>query len=166
MLTVNARRSLFLLISLAVILLDRVAKIAVARSLDLHASTTVISGFFKLVHVRNRGAAFGIFNDHPAAWKTGLLIAFSFLALAVVLGLLWKNARSFSASTVGLSLILGGAIGNLWDRITHGYVIDFLLFYYRQYEWPAFNVADSCIVIGAILLASDVVFGSQRKPEA
>jgi signal peptidase II len=148
---------------LAVILLDRVTKIAVARAMDLHASTTVIPGFFKLVHVRNRGAAFGIFNDHPAAWKTGLLIAFSFLALAVVLGLLWKSARTFNASTVGLSLILGGAIGNLWDRITHGYVVDFLLVYYRQYEWPAFNVADSCIVVGAILLAGDVVFGKPRE---
>jgi signal peptidase II len=163
MLTTNARRSLFLFLSLAVILLDRVTKIAIARAMDLHASRAIIPGFFNFVHIRNRGAAFGIFNDHPAAWKTGLLIAFSFLALTVVFGLLWKNARSFSASTVGLSLILGGAIGNLWDRILHGYVIDFLLVYYRRYEWPAFNVADSCIVIGAILLATDVMFGRPKE---
>ena len=158
----SVRRALFFTLSLAVILLDRITKLAVIRRLDLYANVPVVSGFFKLVHLRNRGAAFGIFNDHPTTWKISLLIVFSLVALAVVSALLWKNAHRWSASTVGLSLILGGAIGNLWDRVAHGYVTDFLLFYYRQYEWPAFNVADSCIVIGAILLASDVVFGKPR----
>jgi signal peptidase II len=159
----NVRRALFFALSLAVIVLDRITKLAVIRRLEVHENIPVILGFFKLVHLRNRGAAFGIFNDHPTTWKIGLLIVFSLVALAVVTALLWKNAHSWSASTVGLSLILGGAIGNLWDRIVHGYVTDFLLFYYRQYEWPAFNVADSCIVIGAILLASDVVAGKPKQ---
>ncbi len=80
------------------------------------------------------------------------------VALVVVSALLWKNSHSLSTMTVGLSLILGGAMGNLWDRIFSGHVVDFLDFYVGSYHWPAFNVADSAIVIGAILLVSEIVF--------
>jgi signal peptidase II len=76
----------------------------------------------------------------------------------VVSALLWKRSHSLSITTIGLSLILGGATGNLWDRMMTGHVVDFLDFYVGTYHWPAFNVADSAIVIGAILLVSEIVF--------
>jgi signal peptidase II len=76
----------------------------------------------------------------------------------VVSALLWKHSHSLSTTTIGLSLILGGATGNLWDRMMTGHVVDFLDFYIGSYHWPAFNVADSAIVIGAALLVSEIVF--------
>jgi signal peptidase II len=76
----------------------------------------------------------------------------------VVSALLWKHSHSLSTTTIGLSLILGGATGNLWDRMMTGHVVDFLDFYVGSYHWPAFNVADSAIVIGAALLVSEIVF--------
>jgi signal peptidase II len=85
-------------------------------------------------------------------------VLFSVIALIVVSMLLWKNSHTLSTTGIGLSLILGGAIGNLWDRLTAGHVTDFLLFYVRSYQWPAFNVADSAIVIGAGLLVYEIMF--------
>ena len=82
----------------------------------------------------------------------------SVIALIVVSMLLWKNSHTLSTTGVGLSLILGGAIGNLWDRLTSGHVTDFLLFYIKSYQWPAFNVADSAIVVGAGLLVYEILF--------
>lgn len=153
----SAQRVFYSAISLAVFFLDRVTKLAVEKRLSLHDGFNVIPGFFRIVHVQNQGAAFGIFNDSPSAWKTGFLIAFSLAALLMVSWLLWKGGAS-RMSTLGLALILGGAAGNLWDRLGRGYVTDFLLFYHQQYQWPAFNVADSAIVVGAVLLAADILF--------
>ena len=83
---------------------------------------------------------------------------FSILALAVVSALLWKNSHSMTTTGVGLALILGGAVGNLWDRLLAGHVVDFLDFYLGSYHWPAFNIADSAIVIGALLLVAEILF--------
>ena len=83
---------------------------------------------------------------------------FSVVALIVVSTLLWKNSHTMSTTGVGLALILGGAVGNLWDRLTAGHVTDFLLFYVGRYQWPAFNVADSAIVVGACLLVYEIMF--------
>jgi len=80
------------------------------------------------------------------------------IALVVVSALLWKNSHTISITGIGLALILGGAVGNLWDRLTAGHVTDFLLFYVGRYQWPAFNVADSAIVVGATLLVYEIVF--------
>jgi signal peptidase II len=77
--------------------------------------------------------------------------------------LLWRNSHTLSSTGVGLSLILGGAIGNLWDRLTAGHVTDFLLFYVKSYQWPAFNVADSAIVVGAGLLVYEILFTKERS---
>ena len=93
----------------------------------------------------------------------GTLVLFSVIALIVVSMLLWKNSHTLSTTGVGLSLILGGAIGNLWDRLSTGHVTDFLLFYVRSYQWPAFNVADSAIVIGAGLLVYEILFTKEAK---
>ncbi len=159
-------RKYFFLIAIAVIALDRVTKIAIARRLSFHSSIPVIPGFFRIIHAENPGAAFGIFADSPAEWKIGLLIAFSVVALLVVSVLLWKNSQTMTSTGIGLSLILGGAIGNLWDRVINHRVVDFLLFYVGRYQWPAFNVADSAIVVGACLLVFEIVFAKSPSEQS
>jgi len=154
----HAMRKFHLLIAVFVVLLDRVTKLAVAKNISLHDSIQIIPDFFRLTHVENRGAAFGLFADSPSEWKIAVLVLFSIVALAIVTALLWRNSHSMNTTGIGLSLILGGAIGNLWDRLLSGRVVDFLLFYIGQYQWPAFNVADSAIVVGAGLLVIEILF--------
>lgn len=151
-------RKYHFLIAVLVITLDRVTKWTIAHRLSMHDSIRVIPGFFSIIRTENRGAAFGLFADSPSEWKVGLLIVFSLVALLIVSALLWKNSHSLTTTGVGLSLILGGAIGNLWDRVVSGHVVDFLLFYVGQHQWPAFNVADSTIVVGAGLLVFEILF--------
>src|SRR6204780_247984 len=119
-------RKYFFLIAVIVLMLDQIAKWAVASNIALHDSVGVIPGFFRLTHVQNTGAAFGLFAESSAQWKVGALVSFSILALIIVSALLWKNSHSVSVTTIGLSLILGGAMGNLWDRMLTGHVVDFL----------------------------------------
>jgi len=158
-------RIFYLFVSVTALILDRLSKWQVQRRIELHDSISVIPGFFRLTHLENPGAAFGIFSDTPTPLKLGVLIALSAIALIVVTVLLWKSSNALSSTSVGLALILGGAIGNLWDRILHHRVTDFLLFYYHQYEWPAFNLADSAIVVGAALLVLDLVFSKTPQEE-
>lgn len=161
----HAMRKFHFLIALAVVLLDRAAKWAVAKNISLHESIQVIPNFFRLTHVENRGAAFGLFAESPSEWKIAVLVLFSIVALVIVSALLWRNSHSISSTGVGLALILGGALGNLWDRLVSGRVVDFLLFYIGRYQWPAFNVADSAIVIGAGLLVVEILFAKSPTPE-
>lgn len=157
-------RKVHLLIAVAVLLLDRLTKWQVESRIALHDSISIIPGFFRLTHVQNRGAAFGLFSESPASWKVTMLVLFSLVALVVVSALLWKNSHTVSSTGVGLALILGGALGNLWDRVLAGHVVDFLLFYLGSYQWPAFNVADTAIVIGAFLLVSEILFTKPAAP--
>jgi len=163
--TTNATRSFHFTIALAVLVLDRAAKWVVARDIPLHETIQVIPGFFRLTHVENRGAAFGLFADSPSEWKITMLVLFSIVALAIVSVLLWRNSHAMRSTGIGLALILGGAVGNLWDRLVSGKVVDFLLFYVSQYQWPAFNVADSAIVVGAGLLIVEILFAKSPAPE-
>ncbi len=151
-------RKFHFLIAVVVVVLDRLAKWVVAQNIPLHESRQVIPDFFRITHVENRGAAFGLFADSPSEWKIAVLVLFSIVALVIVSALLWRNSHSITTTGVGLALILGGALGNLWDRLVSGRVVDFLLFYIGQYQWPAFNVADSAIVIGAGLLVIEILF--------
>ena len=141
-----------LLIALAVLLLDRITKWAIAQTIPLEDAVNIIPGFFRLTHLENTGAAFSLFADSSSPFRTTLLIPFSVAALAVVSVLLWKDRSVFHSGTLALSLIMGGAVGNLWDRVSDGKVTDFLDFYIGAHHWPPFNVADSAIVIGALLL--------------
>ena len=161
----NSARVFYLLIVLVVIVLDRWTKRLVARRISLYTHIQIIPGFFRLTHTENTGAAFSMFADSPAPWKTALLIGFSVVALVVVSVLLWKNHPSHAVSGVGLALIMGGALGNLWDRLASGRVVDFLLFYVRHYQWPVFNLADSAIVVGAGLLVVEILFHKSSGPE-
>jgi len=130
----------------------------VAHRIALYAHIQIIPGFFRLTHTENTGAAFSLFADSPAPWKTVMLIAFSVVALVVVSVLLWRDNHAHAATGIGLALIMGGALGNLWDRVTSGRVVDFLLFYVKRYQWPVFNLADSAIVVGAALLVLEILF--------
>jgi signal peptidase II len=159
-------RKYHFLIAVIIVALDRLSKWTIAHRLSLHDSITVIPGFFRIIHTENPGAAFGIFADSPTQWKVALLILFSVVALLIVSILLWKNSHALTSTGIGLSLILGGAIGNLWDRIVSRHVVDFLLFYVGRYQWPAFNVADSAIVVGACLLVCEIVFAKSPSQQS
>ena len=160
-------RLALLLISLAVIAADRASKLWIVHNIILWQERVIIPGFFHLTHLENRGAAFGIFTQNPSDIKLWLLIGFSMIALLVVCFILFRATFSRIAG-IGLALIVGGAVGNLWDRILHGYVVDFLDFYIRignhRYDYWAFNIADSAIVTGALLLLFEMFFARAPKP--
>jgi signal peptidase II len=156
--TQNLARAAHLVLALLVVLLDRWSKRMVAARLPMYSHIQIIPGFFQLTHTENTGAAFSLFADSPSHWKTGMLISFSVVAMVVVFVLLWKQRHPLSLSGIALSLILGGAMGNLWDRVASGRVVDFLLFYIKRYQWPVFNLADSAIVVGAALLVIEILF--------
>jgi signal peptidase II len=157
-------RKFHLFIALDVVLLDRITKAAIASKLAMYSSILIIPKCCRITHDENTGAAFGLFADSPSQWKIAILVLFSVLALGIVAALLWRNSHVMTMTGVGLSLILGGALGNLWDRLMHGRVVDFLVFYIGQYQWPAFNAADSAIVIGAGLLVFEILFA--KSPAA
>jgi signal peptidase II len=153
----TSARAFHFFLALIVVLLDRWSKRLVSAHIALYSNIQIIPGFFRLTHTENTGAAFSLFADSPSHWKTTLLIAFSLAAMIVVSALLWKQIRATSVTGIALSLILGGAVGNLWDRLARGRVVDFLLFYVKQYQWPVFNLADSAIVVGASLLVLEIL---------
>lgn len=138
---------------LAVVALDRLTKWLIETRVSFLDTFKVIPGFFDIVRSENRGVAFGLFNDSTSEWRTTLLVLLSVAAVIGVSIVLWRPDRLDRLSRWGFALILGGAAGNVVDRILFGRVTDFLLFYIRDYQWPAFNVADSAIVVGSGLLA-------------
>jgi signal peptidase II len=158
-------RRFHFLISAGVILLDQLTKWLVDRSITLHDSIVLIPGFLKLTNAHNEGAAFGLFADSASQWRAPALIMFSVIAMCIVTMLLWRNSHKITMTGLALSLILGGAAGNLWDRMIHGHVVDFLDFYVGSYHWPAFNVADSAIVVGAFVLMGEILFAKSAPPE-
>jgi signal peptidase II len=159
----SALRFLYFSISAVVILGDRLTKILISRNVELNFGTiTVIPNLFSITHVENTGAAFSLFADWPARIRVPLLVGFSTIAMIAVCYMLWKSAARFTWTGLALAFILGGAIGNLYDRILYGRVTDFLHFYIDNHVWPDFNLADSAIVCGATLLFIDLIFG--HKP--
>jgi len=151
-------RKYHFLIAILIVVLDQATKWLVNNNIKLNEGIVVLPGFFRLTNVQNTGAAFGLFADSASEWKVSILVVFSVLALVVVSALLWKNSHAITSTGVGLSLILGGAIGNLWDRLVFKHVVDFFDFFLGSYHWPAFNIADSAIVLGALLLVAEILF--------
>lgn len=146
-------RWFLLLIAAFIILLDRLTKLWIVAHIHTGHAIVIIPRVFRLTHVLNTGAAFSLFESSTSPFLVRkLLIGFSIAAVLVVLVLLWKMGRELSLTSIALSLILGGAIGNLYDRIRLGHVVDFLEVHIYHYHWPDFNVADSAIVVGACLL--------------
>lgn len=134
-----------------ILLLDQASKVTVARMLPLHHSIPVIENLFSLTYIRNTGAAFGIFAGAELPLRRPLLILFSLVAIGFVVMLLRRLAERERGLIVALTFILGGALGNLIDRVFYGEVIDFLDFYWSRYHWPAFNFADSFITLGVMI---------------
>ena len=147
---------LLLAISALVVLIDRFTKHFIMHRL-LGAPRVVIPGFLRITHVENTGAAFSMFAESasPSTVRHALIL-FSLFAIVIVLIMLWRVGRSITLTSVALALILGGAIGNLYDRVRYRYVVDFIEVHIHHYHWPDFNVADSCIVIGACLLMIEI----------
>ena len=150
-------RPWLLLIAAVVIALDRLSKMWIDQHVPRGNFIEVIPHVFRISHVFNTGAAFSLFANSvsPDVVRYGL-IGFSIVAILVVMGMLWRVGRAFSVTGVALALILGGAIGNCYDRIAYRYVVDFLEVTIVHYHWPDFNVADSCIVVGACLLLLEI----------
>jgi signal peptidase II len=146
-----------------VLALDRLSKWVIETNVSFLDTRRVIPGFFDIVRSENRGVAFGFFNDSTSEWRTLVLVLLSVAAVIGVSVLLWRPERLDRLSRWGFALILGGAAGNVVDRILYGRVTDFLLFYIGDYQWPAFNVADSAIVVGSILLALGLL---RPRPQA
>lgn len=157
----RAHWSRWLLVSLGVIAADLATKAWITSVLAPGEGRDVTS-FLRIVLVFNRGAAFSLLSDAPG-WQRELFAAIALVASAVIVTLIVRNAsaRLFCA---GLALILGGALGNLWDRVALGYVVDFLDFHAAGYHWPAFNLADSAITVGAALVILDGFLA--RRPTA
>jgi signal peptidase II len=150
-------RGIAFAISAAAIVLDRITKHIVVQQLPNGQTHTVIPGVFRISDVHNTGAAFSMFAESASPDTVRyILIAFSVIAVLVLLAMLWRTGRVLTVSSVALALILGGAFGNLYDRVRYSYVVDFLEVRIYHYHWPDFNVADSCIVIGACLLLIEI----------
>ena len=146
-----------LLVALAVVVLDQIVKAMVRSRLMLHESVTVIPGFFDLTRVHNTGAAYGFLNGVDFPFKTALLAC---VATAALIGLTLyavKLDRNQGLTRAGLTLVIGGAAGNLIDRVTAGYVLDFVDLYRGNWHFWAFNVADSAISIGVVLMILELL---------
>ena len=148
-------------VALAVVLLDQVSKFVITLWLPLGGERNVIPGIFRLVHTRNRGIAFGLFPSAGQGFQLALVIAIA----AIVVIVAWQLARTSddSLARFGLALVLGGAIGNIIDRVVHGEVVDFLCFFVvaggREHQWPSFNLADSAITVGAgCLILAEILY--------
>jgi signal peptidase II len=142
------KRPLLLIIAALVVLFDRLSKLWIVHHVRPGYAITVIPGVFRITHVLNTGAAFSLFADS--------LSPLSIIAVIIVLVMLWRTGRAITLTGFALALILGGAVGNLYDRLRLSFVIDFLEVRIVHYHWPDFNVADSCIVIGACLLIIEI----------
>ncbi len=160
----DARWVLFL-VAIVIILADRVTKLRVEANVTLGQHVAIIPHFFWISNVRNTGAAFSMFEDAKSQLLVrNFLVIFSVAAVIAVLIVLWRVGRTLSVTSIALALILGGAVGNLYDRLKFHYVVDFLEVHIHGYHWPDFNVADSAIVVGACLLLIEML-RPQRSTE-
>ncbi|MFU2207460.1 signal peptidase II [Solidesulfovibrio sp. C21] len=149
-------------LALLVIVLDQAAKLWIVGNMTLYTTRQIIPGFFNIVYVLNRGAAFGFLNRNDIQWQTYFFFAATALAVLIIFHLLRMAKDDNKLLIIGLGSILGGAVGNLIDRIKTGEVVDFLDFYYKTYHWPAFNVADIAIFLGSLALLA--AFYRMRRP--
>ncbi len=146
-----------------VLFFDQFTKHLVLQKIPLHHTQKVIEGFFNLTHVRNTGGAFGILGGERGGIGSLLFITTSLIAVSIILFLFYRLKEHERIHAFSLSLILGGAIGNLVDRIRYQEVVDFLDFHLFRYHWPAFNVADSAITIGIALMVFELLIHDRRR---
>lgn len=159
-------KSFYFIFILLLLVLDQATKFIIARNIIHYGSINIIPGFFKIIHIHNKGAIFGLFSQSNSPVILFLLKVSSLIALGFVLYYFLKTPASYRLMNISLALILAGALGNQVDRFLRGFVIDFLDFSFWGWHWPTFNVADMCISVGAVLLAFILFFkrGSQCSP--
>ena len=151
-------------LSLLAVILDQASKLAIANSMQLYQSIPIMP-FFNLTYIRNTGAAFSFLNE-AGGWQRWFFAGLAVVISAVMVVWLARLKQHETLLAVALSLVLGGAIGNLIDRLAYGYVIDFLDFYYQTWHFPVFNIADSAITLGVMLmLAESFGLGGSKKTD-
>ena len=155
------RHAPHLVLIAALIAADQITKAVVAKSVPFYGSVSVIPGFFSISHIHNTGAIFGMFNGSGSKLIAILLAAATLTAMGLVIVYFLKTPASQKLMRFALALILAGALGNFIDRVFRGYVIDFLEVHVKKFYWPTFNIADSCISIGAVLLV--FIFFTRRS---
>src|SRR5712672_1632589 len=165
-LMIHANRLRWLILTLMVVFLDRLSKAAIEAKTAEGWRHELIHNVIYLVHSKNPGIAFSIFSDSNSPWVRYLLIASSLVVIAIIAWHLVAADAVSSRAAAGLALLLGGATGNLTDRVLHGAVTDFFEVLFGSYRYPAFNVADSAITIGAILILLDLLFSKPSHPNA
>ncbi len=154
-----------LMLVLAIVTADQISKALIVGSLGLGQSVPLISGFLHFTLVRNTGMAFGLLSGADIPFKAALVTSLSVAAMGAVTYFALKSPQNERLTRIGLTLILGGAMGNIIDRARLGYVVDFVDVFYRDTHWPAFNVADTCICIGVGLSLLDSFRRRDEKPE-
>ncbi|HDP95032.1 MAG TPA: signal peptidase II [Candidatus Aminicenantes bacterium] len=152
-------KGLFLALSGLIVILDQVSKIVVKNGLHLFERIEVIPGFFYILYIRNSGAVWGLFAKGAGTWLQKGITILSIFALALVMVFFLRISRECRLELAGLSLVAGGAVGNLVDRLIDGSVVDFLHFSFGSWSWPTFNLADSAITIGVCLLMLSILRG-------
>lgn len=165
-----SERARSIAIVLAVLILDRITKYYIQTNFSLHDIYVVIPNVFNIVHVENPGAAFSLLADAPEAVRRAILIGLSGAVMVAIGFLLFRKQhernRESAVTMTGLALVLGGALGNFWDRVGVGTVTDFIQVFLGSYEYPSFNVADSAVFCGAVLLILDILRGRRNSPAA
>jgi len=154
---------LFGAIAITVLVLDQVTKYLVSNYVELGRRVEMVPGLLDLVHARNPGAAFGLMSRSPWEFRSVFLVVISVVALMVILWLVFSAGENSGLLTAGYGFFFGGALGNLVDRVRLGEVIDFLDFYSGSLHWPAFNVADSALCVGAGLFALQLILERKKK---
>ncbi|GAB4272802.1 MAG: signal peptidase II [Deferrisomatales bacterium] len=158
----SRKAGLFAGVAGAVVALDQATKAWVHTTFALHESRPVVEGVFHLTYVRNPGAAFGLFAGHAEAFRRPFFLLVTAVALAVILGVVRRLPPDRPWTLAALSLVFGGAVGNLIDRLRWGEVVDFLDVFWKTHHWPAFNVADSAITVGMTALIAMELLGRKR----
>ncbi len=148
-------------LALLVVILDQVSKLVASGALD-YARPVAVTFFFNWTLLHNPGAAFSFLSD-AGGWQRWFFVAVAVGVSLVILVWMARLPRQAGRQLLALALILGGAVGNLWDRVVHGYVVDFIQLHYGGYYWPAFNVADAAICVGAAILIVDSLFDKSAK---
>ncbi len=153
----TAWRASYALVSVSVLVLDQITKWQITSNMALYSSIPVVRGLFHLTLVTNRGALFGLFHDMADPYRSALFTSIPILAIVLIVVFQVRTTVADTVAQAGLALILGGAVGNLTDRLRLGYVIDFLDIFVGDHHWPAFNVADASICIGVTFLVLDLL---------
>lgn len=156
----------YLVLIFFLIILDQLTKGAVSQNFVLHESKVIVDGFFSLTRIHNTGAAFGLGAGSNELIRRTFFLALPVIACLWICVLIWKARKSKPLLTAAYSLILSGAIGNLIDRFALGYVIDFFDFYIGEHHYPAFNIADSAITVGAVFLFIDMFLDAKKNKKA